>query len=367
MKQNERARKSVERLRKVASGSADSHSGPKIRAIPRANLRMSRKTKTVRAKLIVNTGAGAVVKQASLIEQVTKTLMDHGLQVDVALAHPIRHAERIARKAAKDGYDVVIGMGGDGTLGAVIRGIYGAKVHFGIIAAGTSNDFARSLGIPEDFNEQCALIASGHTRKVDLAELRTKRGGKFVFFMVTAIGLIATVYPKLKNVPEGKYADVKDAVRLLLNFDSKAKVFLTLDDGSRMEVETPLVTITNTPLIGLKNLVEPDASLEDGLLDVSVYPGFSKADVLAYFARTANERPASDERVERYRARKIKVETSPKLDIAAEGIVLGKGKAWIKALPGALNVFAPVIGAGMEKPVEEVRAKQLEPAQVDGR
>ncbi len=198
------------------------------------------------------------------------------------------------------------------------------------------------------------------TRKVDLAELRTKRGGKFVFFMVTAVGLIATVYPKLKNVPEGKYAGIKDAMKLLMNFDSNAKVFLTLDD-SRIEIETPLVTIANTPLIGLKNLIAPDASLEDGLLDVAVYPGFSKADVLAYFARTANETPVSDNRIQRYRARKIKVKTSPKLDIAAEGIVWGTGTAWIKVLPGILRLVAPEVGTGVEKPQEETRMKEAEP------
>ncbi len=333
---------------------------------------MAKNKKTLHAKLIVNTGAGAVVKQASLIEQVTKGLTDRGLDVDVALVHPIKYAERIARKAAAQGYDIVIGMGGDGTLGAVIRGIVGSKVRFGVISAGTSNDFARSIGIPEDFDEQCALIASGQTRKVDLAELRTKRSGKFVFFMVTAVGLIATVYPKLKNVPEGKYAGIKDALSLLMKFDSKAKVFLTLDD-SKVEIETPLVTIANTPLIGLKNLIAPDASLDDGLLDVAVYPGFGKAEVLAYFAQTANETAVSDDRIQRYRARKIKVETSPKLDIAAEGIVWGKGKAWIKVLPGALLVFAPEVGTGIEKPQEELRAKEaaqqgsdqtLEPARV---
>ena len=61
----------------------------------------------------------------------------------------------------------------------------------------------------------------------------------------------------------------------LLKFDSKPIVFLTLDDESKIEVETMLVTIANTPIIGAKNLVAPDASMEDGLLDIAVYPGFS--------------------------------------------------------------------------------------------
>jgi diacylglycerol kinase family enzyme len=111
-----------------------------------------------------------------------------------------------------------------------------------------------------------------------------------------------------------------------------------------------LVTVANTPIIGLKNLVAPDASMDDGLLDIAVYPNFSKAQLLNYFAKSAHESSTPDRTIQRYRARKIRVKTSPKLDVAAEGIILGKGTAWIKVLPRALRVIAPEPGAGAEKP-----------------
>jgi len=314
---------------------------------------MPKKNKQIRAKLIANPGAGDVLEAASRIEQVRRYLLDYGLKVDLALAKPKKEAIPIARKAIKDGYDVVIAMGGDGTLGAVIRGIAGSKVSLGIIAAGTENDIARSLGIPEDLKEACALIASGHTRKLDLGLVSTKKRKKFYFFMLTAIGLTATIFPMIKEVPEGKLSGIKDAVTTLLKFDSKPTVFLTLDDESKIEVETMLVTVANTPLIGLKNLVAPDASMEDGLLDIAVYPGFSKAELLSYFAKTAHEGSTPDGAIQRYRARKIKVKTSPKLDVAAEGIILGKGTARIKVFPGVLRVIAPEPGIGAEKPQGE--------------
>ncbi len=322
---------------------------------------MPKKNKPIRAKLIANPGAGDVSQATSRLEQVTRYLLDHGLKVDVALAHPKKEAIPIVRKAIKDGYDVVIAMGGDGTLGAVIRGVARSKVRLGIIAAGTSNDIARSLGIPEDLQEACALIASGHTRKLDLGQVSTKKRKKFYFLMLTAIGLTATIYPMIKEVPEGKLSGIKDAITTLLEFDSKPTVFLTLDDESKIEVETMLVTVANTPLIGLKNLVAPDASMEDGLLDIAVYPDFSKAGLLSYFAKTAHEGSTPDGTIQRYRARKIKVKTSPKLDVAAEGILLGKGTARIKILPGALRVIAPEPGAGAEKPPEEAAQALPEP------
>ena len=222
---------------------------------------MSKKNKPIRVKLIANPGAGDVAQAASRIEQVVRYLRDDGLKVDLALAHPKRGAIPIAKKAVKDGYDVVVAMGGDGTIGVVIRGIAGSKVKLGIIAAGTENDIAASLGIPEDLKEACALIASGHTRKLDLGQISTRKRKKFYFFMVAAIGLTATIYPLISEVPEGNYSGVADAFKTFLKYKSKPTVFLTLDDESKIEVETMLVTIANTPTTGVKNLVAPNASM----------------------------------------------------------------------------------------------------------
>ncbi len=302
---------------------------------------MPKKNKTLHAKLIANPEAGMALKNASVMADVAKYLMDAGLDVDVALARPTSRAERAARKAVKDGYDIVVAMGGDGTIGGVIRGMVGARTRLGLISAGTENDFARSLNIPEDLKQACELIATGKARKVDLGRLRTKKTDRFDFFMVTTVGIVSTVFPMVKNVPEGDTSKVGKALKTLLKFEPEPTVYLTLDDRPEMKVETMLVTITNTPLIGLHNLVAPDSSVEDGLLDVSVYPGFSKADLVAYFAKTVEENAPENDHVQRYKARKIKIRTEPKLDIAAEGFILGKGKAWIKALPGAIRVIAP--------------------------
>ncbi len=320
---------------------------------------MSKKDKTGCVKLIANPGSGKMLASPKILEQVTQYLLDYGVDLDVALAHPTKEAVLIAKKAVKSGYSSVIAMGGDGTISAVIRGLAGSKVHLGIIAAGTENDIATSLGIPEDLKEACALIASDHTRDLDLAQISTKEKKKFIFFMVTTVGLTSTLYPDIKDVPHGDLSNIKDAVLNFLQAKPNPKVFLTLDDESKIEVETMLVTVANTPVIGAKNLVAPDASTEDGLLDIAVYPNFDKAELLAYFAKSAHERVTPDGKIQRYRARKIKIKTDPKLDIAAEGILLGKGKAKIKVLPHALKVIAPEPGAGAEKPQSAVAMEEL--------
>ncbi|MRS03853.1 hypothetical protein EG832_11630, partial [bacterium] len=73
---------------------------------------MSKKKTSTRVKLIANPGAGDPLQAAARLEQVTQYLTDAGLKVDVALAKPKKEAIPIARKAVKDGYDVVVAMGG---------------------------------------------------------------------------------------------------------------------------------------------------------------------------------------------------------------------------------------------------------------
>jgi diacylglycerol kinase (ATP) len=317
---------------------------------PTGRLKMPRWKMPLRAKLIANPGSGKGLDSAGRIDQVTRYLEASGIQLDVELATHKKLATRIAKRAVMDGYNLIIAMGGDGTISAVIRGIGRSKVFLGIIVAGTMNDIGKSLGIPADLKEACALIASGHTRKLDLGQVKTKNKEKSYFFMVTAIGLHATLDPLFKSVPKGNISSLGEVVTTLLNYDTKSKVLLTLDDESKIEVQTMGVTIANLPLAGMNNLVAPDASPEDGLLDISVYQNFSKAELLAYFAHTANQGETKDGKLQRYRARKIKVKALPKMDVTADGVKLGQGTVRIKVCPGALRVIAPEPGTGVERP-----------------
>src|SRR5664280_457277 len=125
---------------------------------------MSKKSKTIRVKLIVNPDAGNASEAANALKLVTGYLKKNGLKASVAWAKPKAKATLLARQAIKDGYVIVIAMGGDGTVEAVMRGMVGSKVRLGIIPAGIENNIAKSLGIPINMEEACALIASRKTR-----------------------------------------------------------------------------------------------------------------------------------------------------------------------------------------------------------
>ena len=302
---------------------------------------MSKKHKVIQAKLIANPGAGKPEESPKQLELATRYLQQHGIEVDVALAKPKEEATPLAKQAAKDGYDMVIAMGGDGTLEAVLRGMVGRKTPMGIISTGTQNNIAKSLGIPTAMEEACALIASKHIRKLDVGRVKVKNGKKLFFFELTAIGLVAALYPKANKLADGKLSKLKDVALTLIHQEPDPEVFLTLDDESKIKVKTMLVVISNAPMFGANFLVAPDASVKDGLLDISVYPDFSKAELLAYYAKIRDEGYSANDKVQRYRASKIEIKTNPKMDVMADGVMLGKGKVEIKSRPAAVWMITP--------------------------
>jgi diacylglycerol kinase (ATP) len=322
---------------------------------------MSKKNKTLRVKLIANPGSGTGVGRGSIIEQVTRSLNEQGVKVDVAIAKPKEKAIPIAKKAVREGYKIIIAMGGDDTVEAVIRGMAGSKSRLAIIPVGTANDVAKSLGIPENIEENCALIVSGKFRKLDLGQVRVKgqKKKKMVFFELVTLGISAALYPDALHASKGKkpLASIKGALQTILTHETRPKVTVKMDGGSSVTVESMLAIVSNTPLIGPKMLIVPDALMDDGLFDIALFPNFNKAELLAYTTRTLNtEKPADDGKIQRYRASKITITSKPKLEVLADGVMLGKGKTKIRLLPYPLRVIAPEVGAGVEKPPEAAGA-----------
>ncbi len=322
---------------------------------------MSKKIKSIRVKLIANPGAGKASDTAKNLKLVTGYLKKNGLKVDVAFAKPKEEATQIARRAIKDGYKIVVAMGGDGTIEAVMRGLIGGKVRLGIVPAGTENNIAKSLGISEDLEEACALIVSDNTLKLDVGQVKTRKGKKFVFFEMATVGLSAAIYPDAVKVVSGKLSSIKAAALTFIHQETSPKVFLTFNDESKIELETMLVMVSNTPGFGKNFMVAPEASLQDGLLDISVYPDFSKAELLGYYAAVMNGGYSGDGKVQHYQARKLRVKTSPKLDVMADGVALGSGTVTIKVLPGALRIITTGKRPGLESPQKDATAKLPEP------
>lgn len=322
---------------------------------------MARKKKPNCAKLIANLSAGKTENAADNLKLVIGYLEKKGLKVDLALVKPKEEVKSIARRAIKDDYKIVIAMGGDGTIEAIMREMTGSKVRLGIIPVGTENNIAMSLGIPKDLEEACSLIASDNTLKIDLGQVKIRKGKKFAFFEMATIGLSSTIYPDAKNVGSGKLSSIINSAMTLIHQETKPKVFLTLNDERKIEVETMLVMVSNTPVFGKNFMVAPKASLHDGLLDISVYPDFSKTELVSYYAAVMDGGYSGDRKVQHYQARKLKVKASPKMDVMADGVMLGRGTVTIKVRRGALRVITTKESPGLDNPQKDIDKKLPEP------
>ena len=310
---------------------------------------MSKENKLIQIKLIVNLSAGKISESAENLQLVKGYFEKSGFKVDVSITKQKEAATSLARQAVKEGYKVVIAMGGDGTVKAVMHGLIGKKVRLGIVPTGIENNIALSLGIPNDLLEACALIASDNTLKLDMGQVNCKKGKKSSFFEMATLGLSAAIHPDKNRAATRKLSSVKAAARILIHDETRPKVFLTLDNASKIEVETMLVMVSNAPVTGKSFMAAPDASPRDGRLDVSVYPDFGKSELLGYYADLMDGGYSGEGKVQHYQAGKIKIKTSPRMDVMADGVPLGKGTVKIKVRPGALRVISTGKAADIEK------------------
>jgi diacylglycerol kinase (ATP) len=293
-----------------------------------------------KAKLIYNPHAGGAADPTARLAEAIYSLEQQGIRVDVAVVSPAERATAVAASAADRGYRLIIAMGGDGTIEAVARALVGTKARLGIIPAGTFNNVAKSLGIPANVDAACAILGAQPHRRIDVGQARSKKAGKTYFLEMVAVGLVAQMFPEGNDFAKHRWGRLIDAAGELIRFRSP-KVQVRLGDDSQVESETPLVVVANTPAFGETFLVAPDATLDDGMLDVSIYTGFSKAALYGYLARVANDGHGSDGHVERYRARRIKIAAQPRQSAVADSQLLGKGSVTIKVRRHALRVVAP--------------------------
>lgn len=326
---------------------------------------MSKKNKQRKVKLLINPGAGEPAQTAKNTELAARTLQELGLDVSVALGRGPKEIVSLVKKAIRDDFETLVIMGGDGTIESALRTVMSfpgrvrQKIHIGILSSGTYNNVARSIGIPEDIPEACQLIAKDTWRKMDVGKARIKHKKPFYFFELTAIGLTAALYPASEKIKDGKWQSIKEAFTTFIQHEPHPQVTLRLEGESKIKLDTLLVVVSNTPAYGMNFLVAPQASLVDGLLDITAFPSFTKAQLMAYHAQMMNEGKTENENVQRYRAHEVKIKSSPPMDIMADGQMLGRTPIRISIYPGGLKIIAPEDpSAGLAAPITASEAEE---------
>ena len=172
----------------------------------------------------------------------------------------------LAREAVDAGADTVVAWGGDGTVNEVVNGLEGAGVALGIIRAGTANDFARQVGIPDDPNAAMDVVLRRKPVVIDTAAMNGRR-----FLNVSSGGVAAEATaetPADAKASLGPVAYFISGLRKLAGLEAKRALFEA--PGFRVEEDFLLFAVGNARATGGGTLVTPRASVRDGLLDVCI-------------------------------------------------------------------------------------------------
>ncbi len=221
-----------------------------------------------KALFIINPISGGKAKDGipGLIEKDIDTAV---FDFSIAFTEGAEHAMQMATGAVRDQYDLVVAVGGDGTINEVASSLVNTAVTLGVIPCGSGNGLSRFLGIPMDVEKAIANLNTGRTEIIDTATANDQH-----FFNMAGFGFdahIAEVFSKQKT--RGFFTYAKSAFSEIINYKPSTYQFTV--DGEKYERSAFMLSLANSSQYGNNAHVSPKASVQDGLLDVCVIKPFS--------------------------------------------------------------------------------------------
>jgi YegS/Rv2252/BmrU family lipid kinase len=284
--------------------------------------------------LIVNPHAGGG-RAMRLLPGVESALRSMGRAFRVEPTASMEHARELAR-GARDAGEIVAAMGGDGITGAVAGELRDGRGLLVVLPGGRGNDFARKLGIPHDPVAACELLEHGRERRVDLAD-----AGDVAFLGILSAGLDSDVNERANTtrLPLGTSVYVYGALRALATWRSAG--WTVAVDGEEHGFSGYSVAVSNSGIFGGGMRLVPDASVDDGLLDVVLIGEQRKLAYLRGLMRVFKGTHLHDPAVTLLRGREVSFRADRAFIAYADGDPVAPLPLTVRVLPGALRVVAP--------------------------
>ena len=250
------------------------------------------------------------------------------------------HATELAAKAADNGAELVIAVGGDGTLYEVINGLMRSqnqRSRLGLIPAGTANVFALEHGIPWDFESALQTALHGTPKTIDLIRADFPKGTRYaaqlagVGFDAMTLGFVSWELKK----KYGKLAYWVAAVKAL--FHARPSLICSFNGRSR---ECGLALIGNGRFYGGRLVCFPDASPVDGMMDLTLFPRVGLITAARVCGRILTGRSLCLSRADYFQTNQITIE-SPGVDFELEGEWVGVSPVTFSIIKHALTFNAP--------------------------
>jgi YegS/Rv2252/BmrU family lipid kinase len=268
-----------------------------------------------------------------------------GLEGDVLLSQRPGHLTELAREAAGPDTLLVV-VGGDGTLNEVVNGIAGLDAELAVLPAGTGQDFGKTHGIPDAFDDAVRVALEGEARPVDLGRVSFRDGAdgeaERWFANVGSAGMSGAVAHRANSMSKRLGGRATFFWALLREFAAwkNTEVTVTLDGAERRGAMHDVI-VANGRWHGGGMKLAPDARADDGLFDVVLIGDVTKLDFVTTAPKLYSGKHVTHPRVEVLRSATVAVDAAKPLPIELEGEQVGTTPARFEVVPGALRVRMP--------------------------
>jgi len=288
-------------------------------------------------KIIVNPSAGAG-KGRKFFPQLRQKLLERNLFFHLQFSESAEHVTLLAHQAQREGYNLIVACGGDGTAHRVLQAMVGSQSILGIIPIGRGNDLPRNLGIAEDLDSALDLLKKGKTRKIDVIQVNSDQ----YMFGVGGIGFDAEVNfisNKLNSFLGGNMAYVLPVLYKSITYRPKA-VSVRMDNEV-LQGSVLMVAFGNIKSYGKGMQITPLAEPDDGLLDVCWVDPVKTLRLYRLFPTVFAGKHIDQPEVHYYRITSAEVESAVPMDFYADGEFLCQTPFTLRVLHRVLRVLVP--------------------------
>ena len=300
------------------------------------------------ARAIVNPAAGGHSTYRKW-PRISKRLIDKGLSFDSVYTEGIGHAIELAKAAANTDYRYIIAVGGDGTVNEVVNGILSStgshNTILGIVSAGSTCSFARSIGIPLDPVISCSLLTSRNRLSIDVGIVEYKSENQHLhrfFVNASGVGFSAAVVHAWKYLPDRLGPNINHILRTIEGIKS---IFTYRNKKIKIRVGNNIeniygcaVVVANGQYFADGMQIAPHAILDDGLLDIVTFGDVGKFERLKMWPTLYSGRHILHHKIREEKTTTVTIESDEQLLVEADGELLGEGPVSFSVLPSALSI-----------------------------
>jgi len=288
-----------------------------------------------RYKFILNPIAGSGRAKA-LMPVIENYFKDANLHFDIYQTKEPRDAIDASKQAVKEGYNIVVAAGGDGTVNEVLNGLAGSDAVLAAIHGGKGNDFAMSVNMPRDVIEACQALQRAVVKKIDLGKVMNR-----YFINSVGVGFDATVAQRVnKGIKplNGIWAYIYAVFETLFSY-RPIDMEIDLGDGNRFTKKPVLVAVGIGSTYGGGMKILPQAIQDDGLLDICVLDQMNNLSLAYHFPKVFSGKHIHLKQAAMYRSKEITLYLSESHPLHMEGEILTGEYMHFTLEPKAMNVL----------------------------